>query len=157
MPIDSNDLIWIERCKLLAAESNDPHRKVSALLVDVYGDEISWGVNNPPDKMNLSKSQILSNIDDDINWKYFLFEHAERNAIKNAVFSEKGPNSLRGATMYCSLFPCADCSRAISQFGISRLVVAKPNVDPVRDLKWADHYRFSQIILEGSSVVVDFF
>jgi len=50
--------------------------------------------------------------------KYLFFEHAERNAIYNAG------RDLHGATMYMNFHPCpcADCTRAIIQSGISTVI-----------------------------------
>lgn len=50
--------------------------------------------------------------------KYFFFEHAERNAIYNAIGKE-----LSGSTLYTNGVPCADCGRAAIQVGVKEVVV----------------------------------
>jgi dCMP deaminase len=51
--------------------------------------------------------------------KYAYTEHGERNAIYNAA--RHGTATL-GSTMYTQGVPCADCSRAVIQAGVSRVV-----------------------------------
>jgi dCMP deaminase len=51
--------------------------------------------------------------------RYFVIEHAERAAIFKALMLNK---DLRGTTIYCTRFPCADCARAIIWSGITRAV-----------------------------------
>jgi dCMP deaminase len=51
--------------------------------------------------------------------RYYFIEHAERAAIYKALLAGK---EIRGATMYGTRFPCADCARAIIWCGIKRAV-----------------------------------
>jgi deoxycytidylate deaminase len=60
-----------------------------------------------------------------------------------------------GATMYGTLFPCADCARAIVAAGLSRLVVLGLDKDPMRDAKWLEHYRYAERILAMAGVAVE--
>jgi deoxycytidylate deaminase len=92
-------------------------------------------------------------IQQDPNWKYFMFEHAERNAIFGA---EKLGKSVKGATMYCTLFPCADCARAIVAASVRRLVVEAPGPANPRDEKWQAHHHYALQILELSGVAIDY-
>ncbi|MFH1608250.1 MAG: cytidine/deoxycytidylate deaminase family protein [archaeon] len=48
--------------------------------------------------------------------------HAEQNAICQAA---KIGNSLRGATLYCKMTPCAVCAKMIINSGIKRVVCEK--------------------------------
>ena len=48
--------------------------------------------------------------------------HAEANAITKL---SKSTNSSNGATLYCTLSPCLECSKLIVQAGINRVVFAK--------------------------------
>lgn len=81
-----------------------------------------------------------------------MLEHAERNAINAARDQHL---KLAGSTMYGSLFPCADCARAIVAAGISRLVVPSLSSDPARDSKWLDHYRYAYEIFDLAGIRVD--
>ena len=52
------------------------------------------------------------------NTKYAYVVHAELNAILNST------QQLCGCTIYVSLFPCNECSKAIIQSGIKEIVYA---------------------------------
>ena len=101
---------------LASKRSKDPGTQVGCCIV---GDDkiiLSTGYNGFPKGCS----------DDDYPWervgepnctKYPYVVHAEMNAILNA-----GGKSLRGATVYTTLFPCNDCAKAIIQSGIARVV-----------------------------------
>lgn len=116
------------------------------------GNIVSEGVNSPPDRFNFSKADTFLAIERDPEWKYFMLEHAERNAI-NSAFSKGAP--LLGATMYVSLYPCADCARAIVAAGISRLVVPDIEGDADRDTKWKAHYHYASKVFALAGVKVE--
>lgn len=48
--------------------------------------------------------------------------HAELNAI---LFAVKHGISIEGTTLYCTLTPCKDCAKSITQSGIKRIVYDK--------------------------------
>lgn len=48
--------------------------------------------------------------------------HAELNAI---LFAARKGTSIEGATMYVTLSPCPECSKAIAQSGIKKVVYAE--------------------------------
>ena len=50
--------------------------------------------------------------------KYPYVVHAELNCILNSIMSAKG------STMYCTLFPCNECAKAIVQVGIKEVIFA---------------------------------
>lgn len=50
----------------------------------------------------------------------FWCEHSERAALYHALANGAG---VRGATLYSSMFPCADCMRGLILSGIARVVV----------------------------------
>ncbi|MBY3030981.1 hypothetical protein HF265_18055 [Rhizobium leguminosarum] len=148
-PSDGKFLILCEEVK---GSSHDPHRKVGVVIVDEAQEVVAQGSNAPPLKFGLSKSESHSAIAGDPTWKYFMLEHAERNAIFSA--HNRGI-SLDGATMYGTLFPCADCARAIVAAGIRRLVVSTGDHDTQRDQKWRDHYLYARQIFKMGGVEVE--
>jgi dCMP deaminase len=150
-PIDQKFLL---QCEEVRPGSHDPHRTVGAVVADKNGSFISAGANRPPEALGLSRSDTLEQISRAPQSKYYLLEHAERNAIFHAYQSGAG-DRLQGATMYCTLLPCADCARAIVASGIRRLVIPKQIADPVRDLKWSDHYLYANQIFSLAGVMVD--
>ncbi|WP_209599397.1 deaminase [Ruegeria sp. HKCCSP351] len=152
MTITDTDLIFLQQCQELRAQSHDPHRQVAALIVNNDGQVIGAGTNATPKAMGMSKEDSIKAIDEDFNSKYFLLEHAERNAIFSALRNKADPSQ---ATMYVTNFPCADCARAIASSGISRLVAAEPGVEGKRDEKWMEHYHFARRIFELANVSVE--
>lgn len=61
--------------------------------------------------------------------------HAEANAILNST------KNLKGCTLYCTFFPCNECSKLIVQSGIKQVVF-------LREKKDKDHQIVSRRILE---------
>lgn len=152
MAISRQDCRFLNLCKKVREDSHDPDRKVGVLIADQAGHILAIGTNAPPVSLGLTAAQSAKSIQTDPSWKYFMLEHAERNAIFAAYAQGR---SLAGATMYGTLFPCADCARAISATGILRLVVLGGGRDPVRDTKWLEHYRFAERVLALAGVTVD--
>ncbi|MGL6291925.1 deoxycytidylate deaminase [Eubacterium aggregans] len=114
---------------LAAQRSKDPGTQVGACIVDAYNKILTMGYNGMP-----------TGCDDDhmpweregapLNTKYLYLCHAEFNAILNS-----GGRSLKGATLYATLFPCNECAKAIIQSGIKRVIY------------WEDKYADSDSVL----------
>lgn len=93
--------------------SKDPNAKVGALIVkDTY--PLSFGYNGI-----IRGFPDFSSILFDKEKKLIYTEHAERNAIFNAV--RNGIN-LIDTTIYCTHPSCHECARAIIQSGIKNVV-----------------------------------
>jgi dCMP deaminase len=113
---------FMELAKHISTWSKDRSTKVGAVIVNAERRVVSMGYNGFP-----------SGINDDIDSrherpaKYLYTEHAERNAIYNAVRIHA---NISGCTMYATMFPCADCARAIIQSGITGVVCPIPTLDP---------------------------
>ncbi|PZN99488.1 MAG: dCMP deaminase [Hyphomicrobiales bacterium] len=106
---------FFQLCALVASWSDDRSRQVGAVIVDTENNVLSIGYNGFPRRVDSVRSHRHSREGGE---KYLWIEHAERNAIYSAVRSGA---STRGARMFVSLFPCADCARAIIQSGILEL------------------------------------
>lgn len=152
MTISEVDLKFLELSNQARRESHDPHRQVGAVVVSPDGRLLATGSNKPPLSLGYDREASLKAIAHDPTWKYFNFEHAERNAINDAL--NKGV-SLEGGTLFCTLFPCADCARSIVAAGIVRLVVPSGYGSSLRDSKWADHYRYAKEIFDRAGLVLD--
>ena len=152
MSLTQDDRPFLDLCEAVKLESHDPHRQVGSIIVSKSGEVLATGSNAPPKALHIDVRESHSLISDDPNWKYYMLEHAERNAIKNA--RESGHN-IDGATMYGTLFPCADCARAIVAAGIKRLVVPPPHSNPARDQKWATQYQYAEKIFALARTQVD--
>ncbi len=100
---------------LSAMRSKDPSTQVGACIVDNDHKVVSIGYNGMPigcddDKMPWGHGEGLES-------KYLYVCHAEFNAILNIRSA-----SLKGCTIYVSLFPCNECAKAIIQTGIKEVV-----------------------------------
>ena len=100
---------------LSAKRSKDPSTQVGAAINDPHKKIVGIGYNGFP----------IGVSDDEFPWerdgemlatKYPYVVHAELNAILNAT------TSLRGCSIYVSLFPCHECTKAIVQSGITEVV-----------------------------------
>lgn len=146
------DRLFVMQSIAAKEESYDPDRQVGVVIISPLGKLLATGSNKPPSELKLTSKDSLEAIAQDPNWKYFIFEHAERNAINSA---RAQGHSLVGAAMYSTLFPCADCARAIVSSGISRLVAPPPNRHSHRDEKWREHYRYAHQIFRLAGTRID--
>jgi dCMP deaminase len=151
LTVSDLDRRFLILCEEVRSDSYDPHRSVGAVLVGPNREVLSAAANAPPRALGLTREQTHRIVEAEPQAKYFLLEHAERNALFEAA--QRGL-SARGATLYCSLFPCADCARAIVAAGVVRLVVPPQKTDPDRDAKWLDHYQYAREIFDRASVKV---
>ncbi len=101
---------------LSAMRSKDPSTKVGACIVDEDNKVVSIGYNGMPS--GLDEDQLTWEKGEGLNSKYLYVCHAEFNAILNT----RNGSSLKGCTLYVSLFPCNECAKAIIQVGIKELV-----------------------------------
>lgn len=101
---------------LSAQRSKDNSTQVGACIVNRDKKILSVGYNGMP----------IGCSDDDMPWeregdmldtKYAFVCHAELNAILN-----NDGSSLKGTTVYTTLFPCNECTKAIIQCGIKEVV-----------------------------------
>ncbi len=100
---------------LSALRSKDPNTQVGAAIVDENHRVVSVGYNGFPSGVSDDEFP-WSREGDTLHSKYAFVVHAELNAILNA------PRSVRGCTLYVSLFPCNECAKAIIQSGIKKIV-----------------------------------
>ncbi len=95
-------------------QSADPSTKNGAVLVSNGGKIIAYGVNKFPPGVAETRSRL-----NDRKTKYRMVVHAEESAILNAA---KHGNRTNYATLYCPFFSCSECSKAIIQAGITKVV-----------------------------------
>ena len=140
---------WIRRysdlAKVMASYSKDRSTGVGAIIFDLETKElVSTGYNGFP-----------RNVDDDIDerherpQKYLWTEHAERNALYNAL--RNGAN-VAGKGMMCTMFPCADCARGIIQSGIKILYTPLPD-----SARWNDSHKVARDMLSESGVFIIYY
>ena len=104
---------------LSAQRSKDPNKQVGAVIVGP--DKVIMGVGYNGFPRGCSDSDLpwakKSTNDDAMETKYAYVCHAEMNAIMN-----KNSQSLHGATVYVTMYPCNECAKLIIQSGIKEVV-----------------------------------
>ena len=108
---------------IVAKESPDPSTKVGCLLTDEVGRIVIAGYNHMPrgcEHFSWSNDQN----EDYINTKYPYVVHAEMDAILKSYHVELVP-----VKAYVSYMPCAECTKALIQFGIKEIYYTKKKDD----------------------------
>lgn len=136
---------FMELAKHISTWSKDRSTKVGCVVVGPDNEIRSTGYNGFPRGVNDNVEARHARPE-----KYKWTEHAERNAIYNAV---RAGVSLDGCCMYLCWFPCVDCARAIIQSGISDLLCCRPDFDHPR---WGDDFRTSHEMFSEAGVNVIF-
>ena len=100
---------------LSAERSKDPNTKVGAVIVNEDKRIVGIGYNGFPNGCSdLEFPWAREGAYEDTKYAYVV--HAEENAILNST------HSLKGASIYVSLFPCNECAKKIIQSGIREIV-----------------------------------
>jgi len=109
------DECFMRMAHVIAERSKDPSTQAGSVIVDQNNIVIGMGYNGFPRGIN----------SDDFPWeregvfletKYAYVCHAEENAIYNSN------NPVRGCKLYCTLFPCNECAKAMIQNGIVEII-----------------------------------
>lgn len=105
---------------LIAQRSKDPSTQTGAVIVDEQNIVLGLGYNGWPrgveqnafpwDREGGYEKRAF------LETKYPYVVHAEVNAIFNAS------KDMKGSKIYCHLFPCNECAKAIIQNGISEVI-----------------------------------
>lgn len=108
--------------------SRDPSTRVGAVLVNDFKQIVGLGYNGFPRGVSDAAEDYENR-----PLKYKKVVHAEINAILNANAS------VRGATLYCTFFPCPQCAACVINAGIKR-IVSKPSPS---DHRWAEERKIA--------------
>lgn len=101
---------------LSSLRSKDPNTQVGACIVDSENKVVSIGYNGMP--RHCDEHELSWNKGEGLDSKYLYVCHAEFNAILNT----REGSALKGCTIYVTLFPCNECTKAIIQTGIKEVV-----------------------------------
>ncbi len=135
------DVRFMEIAKVSASWSKDPDVKVGAVIVDHTRRILGGGYNGfPRGVFDLPERY------DDKMVKNRMVVHAEANAILNSL-----GRSFVEATLYCTRFPCCECTKMIIQVGIS--IVVTPEPPTIQESTWAEQVPFAkQMMLEAGVI-----
>ena len=118
--------------KLAGMRSKDPNSQVGCCIVSKDNKILSMGYNGFP--KGCSDDEFpWAREGDPLETKYLYVTHSEINAILNYQ-----GESLKGAKLYVSMFPCNECAKAIIQSGIETVIYELdkyPDSDSVRASK----------------------
>lgn len=101
---------------LSSLRSKDPSTQVGAVIVNSENKVVSIGYNGMP--RNIADDDLTWNKGEGLDSKYLYVCHAELNAILNS----RNGSSLNNCTVYVTLFPCNECTKALIQVGIKEVV-----------------------------------
>lgn len=137
---------FIGMCIYVSQKSKDRSTKLGAIIVGEDHSILSTGFNGFPrgvDDQNEEYHQRPT--------KYYTTEHAERNAIFNAAYHGV---KLSGSTMYMPIYPtpCCDCTRAIIQSGITRIVGTSVKFAGKGQF-WKENLEYAERMLDEAKII----
>ena len=107
---------------IASLRSIDPHTKVGAVLVDSEHHIVGTGYNSFVKGIDYTQLP-LEREGSFLSTKYPYIVHAEINCILNSITT-----SLIDSTLFCTLFPCNECMKAIINKGIKEVVYLREPV-----------------------------
>lgn len=141
------DSFFLKMAQLVATKSKDKSTKVGAVIVGPDNEVRSIGYNGFCRGVDETPER------EERPAKYLWTEHAERNALYNALRSNI---PVKGCILYLNVGPCPchDCTRACIQSGITEIVVPKDADFPGKGEQWAESLRVAKEMLFEACVKV---
>ena len=140
-PCDKWDRRFLELSDLIATWSKDPSRGVGAVIVSGARQIIATGFNGLPRGVEDRPERLERPA------KYDLVCHAELNAIIQCARNGVSPV---GATIYTSFSPCVQCTLAIVQAGITRVVTREAG--GAGDAHWLESFAKARAVMHEAGV-----
>lgn len=141
------DRYFIGMCFYLAVKSKDRSTRLGAVIVGPNNEVLSTGYNGFPRGVPDSVEEYHTR-----PTKYFVTEHAERNAIYNAA---RHGIKLDSSRLYVPFNPnasvCCDCARAIIQSGIVEIIGTDKDFT-AKGKKMYDDPQISQEIMDAAGI-----
>lgn len=142
------DVRFLEIAKFVAMWSKDPSTKVGAVVVDPNRHILGTGFNGFPPGVKDTDERY-----NDRPTKYALVQHAERNAILQAL--KKG--DIVGSTIYVwptLMMPnaCNECMKEIVTSGVNEIVMYD-NSDALTD-RWQEQAAISKTLAQEGGVLM---
>jgi len=107
---------FIALAEHVATWSKDPSTQVGCILVDDHRRVVGMGYNGFPRGVSDERERY-----EDRPTKYLMVQHAEANAILNAV------GKTEGSTAYVTHHPCSTCAGLLIQAGVRAVITRKPS------------------------------
>lgn len=143
---------FLQEAFSVSTQTDDPKSKINknsavGCIIVKNGKILSSSANILHERIKKSKL-INDNLEKD---RYHFIEHAERSAIFRAVNSG---NSLIGSYLYCTRFPCSDCTRAIIATGISKIFLPENTTIESQNSVWHQSQTASNLMLTEANVSI---
>lgn len=140
------DRRFLDLALLVSSWSKDPSSKVGAAIVDGEGRVLGTGYNGLPRGVEDLPERLENR-----EHKYPMIAHAELNAILGCTLRPKK------ATLYVTpIPPCSECTKAIIQSGIHRLVIGV--TEKYKTGPWREQFdRYSKVMLDESGVNISMY
>lgn len=144
----SRDDMYMTIAKVASLRSKDPNTQVGCVIVSDADRILSIGYNGFPNGCSDDEFPWEREAECEEDTKYPYIVHSELNAILNFRGDLRAMNN---ATLYVTLFPCHECTKAIIQVGIKHVIYL--------DNKYKDtpDNRESMRMLKAAGVTVDQF
>ena len=145
--IEDWDELFLRMCFLVSRKSKDPSTRTGCVVVDRNHRIRSMGFNGFPQGVEDDPERYA-----DRELKYRLIAHCDSNAIFSAA---RIGIPLEGCTMYLTGPPCSECTKAIIQAGIERVVWPRWNKfedDPATRERWAVSIGCSDLMAREAGV-----
>lgn len=158
--MDFDNISWDEYFMSIAVlsslRSKDPHTKVGACIVSDRHKVLSLGYNGMP--IGVDDHCIPWEGKDsgkpELETKYPYVCHAELNAILNSS------HDLEGSTLYVTLFPCNECTKALIQAGIKKVIYLSDKYhncdDEIAARRMMDMAKIEYVPYEGEVPHIEF-
>ena len=127
------DMYFMSVACISAKRSKDPSTQVGACIVNKDNIIVGVGYNGMPRGCSDDEMPWERSADNPLHTKYPYVCHAELNAILNTNTA-----SLKGCTLYVTLFPCNECAKVIIQSGIKEVVFYENKYPDTNETKAAN-------------------
>lgn len=115
----SRDDMYMTIAKVASLRSKDPNTQVGCVVVSDADRILSIGYNGFPNGCSDDEFPWEREAECEEDTKYPYVVHSELNAILNFRGDLRAMNN---ATLYVTLFPCHECTKAIIQVGIKHVI-----------------------------------
>ena len=123
----------------IAQWSKDPSTKVGCVLTDSKFRVVGMGYNGFPRYVNDSKTRLENR-----ETKLLYTQHAEANALLNAVASTEG------ARAYVTHHPCAHCAGLMIQAGVCYVAARRP--DEALAKRFEESFHVARVMFREANV-----
>lgn len=133
------DECFMRIAHVIADRSKDPSTQAGAVIVNKNNVVLGLGYNGFPRGID-NEAFTWERDGGFAETKYAYICHAEENAIYNSN------KDTEGGKIYCTLFPCNECSKAIIQNGITEIIY---ETDKYHD---EDVWKVSRKLLDAAGI-----